>query len=243
MAKKDLTVTKSNALIEARYKLNVVEQKVILGCIALLDPRKAMPESITITADKYIQIYGGDMANAYRHLNAAADSLLERQVIIQVDKNVSHKAVWVSESHYDKHGGKLKLWLSPTIRSYLGGIKSNFTKYELNRIAQLNSSYSIRLFEILIRFNDTGERTVNLDKFREQLGLAPELYPRFPDFRRRVLDAAIKELNHKTNLVIEYQALKTGKKITAIKFDFHEAAQQILPLENLPPELEGLKLQ
>jgi plasmid replication initiation protein len=113
----------------------------------------------------------------------------------------------------------------------------------LNRIAQLNSSYSIRLFEILIRFNDTGERTVNLDKFREQLGLTPELYPRFPDFRRRVLDAAIKELNHKTNLVIEYQALKTGKKITAIKFDFHEAAQQILPLENLSPELEGLKLQ
>jgi hypothetical protein len=41
MAIKDLTVTKANNLIEARYKLDVIEQKVVLGCIAFIDPRKA----------------------------------------------------------------------------------------------------------------------------------------------------------------------------------------------------------
>jgi plasmid replication initiation protein len=68
--------------------------------------------------------------------------------------------------------------------------------------------------------------------------LSDDIYPKFADFKKRVLDAAVKELNNKTNLVIEYQTMKTGKKITAIKFDFEEAAQQKLPLDN-SLEFEG----
>jgi plasmid replication initiation protein len=238
MAIKDLTVTKANNLIEARYKLDVIEQKVVLGCIAFIDPRKAMPESVTLTVEQYMQIYGGDRSNAYKHLRMVANSLKKREVIIQDDEWVQHSAVWVSESKYYKQTGKLILWFSPTIRSYLADIKSKFTKYELNRIAQLNSSYSIRLFEMLIRFNDTGERIVSVKSFRQQIGLSDDIYPKFADFRKRVLDAAVKELNNKTNLVIEYQTMKTGKKITAIKFDFEEAAQQKLPLDN-SLEFEG----
>ncbi|MCG8029623.1 MAG: replication initiation protein [Candidatus Thiodiazotropha taylori] len=51
-------ISKSNALIEASYKLKTNEQRLVLACIAKIDSRHALPASgIKITAQEFADCY------------------------------------------------------------------------------------------------------------------------------------------------------------------------------------------
>ena len=78
------TVSKSNALIRASYRLTLAEQRVILACLAQVDSRKRMQnlntlelqtEGLTITAIEYAKLFELEMHTAYEQLQDAADRL------------------------------------------------------------------------------------------------------------------------------------------------------------------------
>ena len=50
-------------------------------------------------------------------------------------------------------------------------LEEKFTRYELKQISQLTSVYSIRLYELLIRWRSTGKLYVPIADLREKLGL------------------------------------------------------------------------
>jgi len=234
MKNKNLVVVKHNKLIEARYKLDLIEQRVVLACAAKIVNGKPMPDSLVLTAEEYVEFFKSDMSNAYKHLQMAAKKLKKRTVIIQDDSNVEHSAIWVSESKYFKKEGRVELWFSPSIRRYLSEISANFTRYDFKAITKINSNYAIRLYESITRFNDTGWWEISLHDLRWQLGLEEGMYSQFYNFKHRVLDGAVNELNKSTNLVINYNTIpdpNDKRKVAKIKFTFHEASQQKLPLE------------
>ena len=51
-------------------------------------------------------------------------------------------------------------------------------------------------------------------------------YNRFPDFRRFVLEKAQSEINELTDITIEFDPIKTGRKVTSIKFIIEEKYSQ-----------------
>lgn len=54
---------------------------------------------------------------------------------------------------------------------------------------------------------------IALDTLRGQIGILPEEYNRMCDFKRRVLDLAVKEINEKTDLSVAYTQNKKGKPL------------------------------
>ena len=52
-------------------------------------------------------------------------------------------------------------------------------------------------------------------------------YQAFKEFKRAVLDPAVKEVNQKTDCHFEYQAIKRGRKVAKIKFIYHSIGHQI----------------
>ena len=57
----------------------------------------------------------------------------------------------------------------------------------------------------------------DLEIFRGQLGLGVTDYKKMNDFKKRVLDLAVNEINDKTALKISYEQVKEGKKIVGFK--------------------------
>jgi hypothetical protein len=49
----NLSVTKSNYLVDASYKLTAQAQKLVLACLAKIDSRKDVPKEITITSQAH----------------------------------------------------------------------------------------------------------------------------------------------------------------------------------------------
>jgi len=222
----NLLVVKSNSLIDARYKLNVQAQKLLLACLGKMDSRpEAQPvKEITLTASEFSDLMGIDMKNAHRELYKAVDLLFKSTITLH-EGGEETELYWIQEKGKKLKGeGAVRLIWSDRVLKYICQLKGDFTKYRLRSIASLQSAHSIRIYEILMRFNSTGARVIHLDEFKSSLGIADK-YPLFKDLNKRVIKPSIEELNQRSDLIIEYDTIKKGRNVTALAFTFKQNKQ------------------
>lgn len=223
---KDLIVTRHNSLMEASYKLTLNEQRLLYLCVSQLDPRKPIPKEncFTVTAKEFSEQFGVSEKLVYKEIEEASKALAERWVRTH-DGKYREQFRWVFGVRYHDNEGKVTLGFSPWVIPYLTNIfNGQFTSLKLSQISELKSVYSIRLLEFLTQFKSTGRFIIELDRFKDRLGLKDE-YKRFYDLKRWVIEVAVKELREKSNLVVSWKAIKgsRGKAIKQLEFTFREA--------------------
>lgn len=224
-------VTKSNDLVMAAYKLTLNEQRLLLAAISQIDPRKPMPRPISITAQDFSEQYGIPLKHAYEALKEATSALYERD-IKTFDGRYKSRFRWVDRVDYLDGGGETKLFFTVHVQPYLVHLNKRFTTYELKRIADLTSTHSIRLFELLQQFRSTGFYTVSVAEFRELLELGPS-YERYSNLKLKVIDPAIAELREKSGLLVELKTEKKGRAINRLTFKFRDDDQMKLNFSDL----------
>ncbi|MCL7463200.1 replication initiation protein [Pseudomonas sp. NW5] len=224
-------VTKSNDLVMAAYKLTLNEQRLLLAAISQIDPRKPMPRPISITAQDFSEQYGIPLKHAYEALKEATSALYERD-IKTFDGRYKSRFRWVDRVDYLDGGGETKLFFTVHVQPYLVHLNQRFTTYELKRIADLTSTHSIRLFELLQQFRNTGFYKVGVAEFRELLELGPS-YERYSNLKLKVIDPAIAELREKSGLLVELKTEKKGRAINRLTFTFRDDDQMKLNFPDL----------
>ncbi len=226
-----LTVTKSNLLIDASYRLNVQAQKLVLACLSKIDsrPDSEPKKEIKLTAIEFSELMGIDIKNAHRELYKAADALFKSSILLR-DEHEETELYWIQKKVKKLRGeGAVTLVWSDEVLRYICQLKSRFTSYKLRNIASLQSGHSIRLYELLMRFNATNSRVIALDDFRSALGLEGK-YPQFKELNKFVIKLAVEELNQRSDLVITYETLKKGRTVTALAFTFKQNKQMKMDL-------------
>ena len=218
----NMSVTKSNTLVDASYQLNVQAQKLVLACLGKVDSRLAIPKEMTLTALEYSDLMG--IPNARRDLYKAADSLFDAVIILK-DEHEEVKLRWIQKGVKKLKGeGAVVITWTDEVLKYISSLQNRFTTYKLRHIAELQSSHSIRLYELLMKFSSTGERVIYLDDFKSALGISDK-YPTFKELNRRVIKASVDELNQRSDLVISYETIKKGRSVAALSFEFKKSAQ------------------
>lgn len=226
-------VVKDNSLINASYTLSLVEQRLIL--LAIIEARETgkgidTETFLEIHAQHYAERFHIDIKNTYAMLSEAVMTLFNRQVTyITVDekRNKPEKRVvrWVSGISYVEGAGIVKLRFAPEIVPLITKLEKNFTWYELMQVANLNL-YATRLYELLICWRRTGKTPViELNDFRSQVGLNENEYKAMCDFKKRVLEPAIKQINEHTDIKVKVEQHKTGRSITGFSFKFKPKQQ------------------
>ena len=107
-----------------------------------------------------------------------------------------------------------------------------FTQFDLLQIAKLKSKYSVILYELAKRYYSKDNPNINIpkmsiDEFRD-LTNTQDKYKRISNFKKKVLDVACEEISEKTNLNISYKTIKTGRRITDIKFKTNIEEKELL---------------
>ncbi len=218
----NLSVTKSNNLVDASYQLNVQAQKLVLACLGKIDSRSEIPKEITITALEYAELMG--IPNARRDLYKAADSLFDAVIILK-DEREEVKLRWIQKGVKKLKGeGAVVITWTDEVVKYISSLQSRFTTYKLRHIAELQSSHSIRLYELLMKFNSTGERIIYLDDFKSALGISDK-YTQFKILNRDVIKPSVEELNKRSDLIIKYETIKKGRSVAALSFEFKKDNQ------------------
>jgi plasmid replication initiation protein len=227
----DLIAYKSNALIEASYKMTLQEQRFLLVCIGRFNPQEENPEkTLTITAAEFYESFP-DMGrqHAETKLKEAIDRLWDRSVIIRGEKK-REEFRWIQyRVQYQTGEAKVKVTFSDAIMPYLTQLKGQFTRVVVKNVSSLSSAYSIRIYELLQQFRSTGDRMIAIDDFRSMLGLEDK-YPDFKILNRSLIKPAIKELNEKSDLSVTVDTVKQGRKVVALHFRFKEDRQIKMPL-------------
>ncbi|EBE8912552.1 replication initiation protein [Salmonella enterica] len=226
----DLIAYKSNALIEASYKLTLQEQRFLLVCISRLKSGESAPhpdeqKKMIITASEFYEAFP-DMGrqHAEAKLKEAIDRLWDRSIIIR-DDDKREEFRWVQNRvQYLKGEGKVQITFSDSVMPYLTQLKGQFTKVIIKNVSSLSSTHSIRIYELLQQFRSTGDRTISIDDFRSMLNLSDK-YKDFKSLNRALIKPAIAELNEKSDLAVTVETVKNGRSVVALRFKFKEDKQ------------------
>lgn len=218
-------VVKSNRLNTAIQNLSLAEIRLIQ--LAIIDSREhnkglSSDTPLRIDAMRYAEVFNVSKQTAYEALIDAETNLFERRFTFMDERDLKIKSRWISQAVYLAGEGAIEVIFTPAVVNEITrihGIEQFFTKYTLEQTAQLKSLYAVRLYELLIQWREARKTPVfKLDIFREQLGLGVDDYKRMSDFKRRVLDASVKEINDKTDIMISYTQEKQSTTITGFKF-------------------------
>ena len=226
-------IVKDNALITASHKLGEVEQRLIL--LAILKGRKYCDsveqlrgKELIIHADDYIGCFGGTQQGAYKALKQAVIGLYRAEWGYKYINDKGNKVVryerFTQSAQYVEGEGTVSFRFADAIIPMLVELERNFTTYEIKQVAELSSSYAMRLYEFFIQHLDKktgkGWLDISLDDLRFRFGLLPAEYKRMFDFKKYVLDCSIDDLNKNTDLTATYTQRKQGRVIVGFRFDF-----------------------
>jgi plasmid replication initiation protein len=223
-------VVKDNALMNASYNLDLVEQRLIL--LAIVEARESgkginANDPLTVHAESYINQFGVARQTAYQALKDACDDLFARQFSYQEinergnTENVRSR--WVSEVRYVDAEATVKLIFAPVVIPLITRLEERFTQYEMKQISELSTGYAIRLYELLICWRTTGKTPViELSDFRQKMGVLDSEYQRMHDLKKRVLEPALEQINEHTDITATYEQHKKGRVITGFSFKFKQ---------------------
>lgn len=225
-----------NRLLNAITDLELNERRLIMFLSPLV--RKAVDADptqriFTVAVKDFTNEYGLKGKYLYKELETIADSILEKVFFFWYDYkgNQAKKGVsWVSECDYVENEGLVKIKLDDTVIEMLTVFdKANpFTKYERKMIVNLGS-YGIVLFELIAScmHQQYKQKAYTVEYLRAKFNCT-ETYESIYDFRRYVIDKAIKDIEAHTPYRISYIQNKKGRVIHEIVFSFEDIREKAL---------------
>ena len=224
----DLEVKKADIIVRARYKLNPLSLKFITTLIAGLKRSDDINEVYKFRVKEFQELTKLKRKDLYWAIKEALKELLEKPIYIPKGKDVNDNSFlmlnWVASAEYKEGEGVVEFEISNKLRPYLLEAKEKFLKYKLENILPLKSSYVIRLYEILkdwlelnSRYGNKAEKIISLNEFREILEI-PRSYQYSSHIKKLILEKAKKEFEKHTDILFEYEEIKTGRKVTHLKF-------------------------
>ncbi|WP_352339553.1 replication initiation protein RepM [Psychrobacter sp. 16-MNA-CIBAN-0192] len=223
-------VSKSNVLIEASYTLNLVAQRLIV--LAIIKARNQGELSKVgslhrITAIEYQAHFGCALPMAYESLKSACKSLYESDFVwIGEDEDGDPQEIssrFVQRAAYNEGKGYVEVMFGNDIIPLITRLSREYTEYELIQIRNLNSVYALRVFEALMQWRMVGKTPlITIGNLRKRLGVEDHQYKTMSNFKTRVLDLAVSQINDHTDITAAYEQHKTGRKVTGFTFSFKQ---------------------
>lgn len=125
--------------------------------------------------------------------------------------------------------GTMMVSISDEMMPYLYEFNKNGTTIlKYNLLKMFDSFHSLRIYELIMRWQNTKHKKVviELGDLKEKLGVSGK-YKAFKDFEAKTLAVAKKEINEKSDVLMDYKKLALGeakgkgrKPITHIEFSF-----------------------
>jgi plasmid replication initiation protein len=212
-------IRKHNKIIESKYaSLTEREKKLLALVISQIKNDDESFNTYAIPAHEIRKALDLDSDRIYEQLKEIALKLKKRTVLIEDLKDKS----WEIFSYVDKalyKNGVLHIRLHSDLAPYLLNLYKDYTPLQLGIILSLKGTYTLTLYEWLKKWSNIGERTISVFEMREKLGVHDiKSYDNFAEFKRRILEPAIKDINEKSDLTFTYTTHKTAQKITELTF-------------------------
>lgn len=227
----NIMVRQHNKFVAAPYSVDFTshEFKLIeymISLIKIIDKNlieSKIHKEFTFSASEISKILNTHLSRVVKDADKLADSITSKKIIekqVDVNGNVQEFSYIpiISYANYSK--GIFKFSLNYYVLKYFIDINTNFTEFQLRYLLSLTTAYSGKLYKMLLQYKNIGHRTFDITELKEQFGLLDK-YPQFGNFKQKIIDPSICYINEKTDLFVEYQELKIGRKVEKLEFKFY----------------------
>ena len=235
----------SYILTTAKYNYSVYEKRILYRIIELMQEYtkgKLLNERYSITKTMFddidvimpISAFLKDEKDQNYTRTKKALLSLNRKIIQYEDKETWAAFNLIERPVVHKMGDNISFRISPTIAKAFLDFSKGFSKYELKTAMSFKSEYSMRFYELL------SEQKSPIIYSIENLKIMFKVenkYKLTANFINKVIAPAKRELDEKSPYSFEYKPIKTGRKITSVKF------YPIYQPKNRDMSIEAKKLQ
>lgn len=223
IVKKDCNklVVKHNKLIEFKGRMTTNELKLfslIIADVREQQQRQFEEYQIDISVLQETTKHN----DFYNYIKEVALKLENKRIVVDglTEKNKKYFTTirLINKPRFVEGSNRLTIDIDKDLIPYIIDLKREFTRYEIENILRLNSNYSIRIYELVKQYENIGLREIKIQDLRHYLGIEDSEYKRFYDFEKRVLEVAKEGINEHTDIIIDYEKVKTGRRITSIIF-------------------------
>lgn len=210
---KEMIVRKSNSLIQkSRFSLSLQEQKIILYIISKIKPFDTEFKECSFTVKEFCETCNIDISSGknYDDIKNAIKNIADKSIWVNIE-GADVLLRWIEKARIQDN--IIIIRIDDDMKPFLLELNSNFTMYELVWTLHFKSKYSIRLYELVksIHYFELRpySRIYTLEELKTLLGA--ENYD-YSNFKLRVLDVAIKEINTVSDKIVSYKVVKRIKK-------------------------------
>lgn len=218
-------VVQSNMMIEAKQQLGLTAAKIMRMAIMQIQPEDKVFKPYVVSIKQLSKMFGIDSSNLYRDIDKISDELTGT---IQFKTESKSKDPWAkipitSICCYDPEKG-FAIQLNERLKPYLLGLKQQYSQIEDAEYNNFTSVYGLRIFEIIlsrIYMKVLPEEGTHVDIPIQLIKEATdtEKYTDSTDFKRKVLDIAVANINQNTSYRVSYERLKVNSgKYDTVRF-------------------------
>ena len=224
----DKIVAQHNALVNARFSFVPLQMRLFLALLSRISlDDTEFKEHIIPVSELLFERHGG---SANQQIDEMCDDITSFKLYIEILEDGTRKRrrrpkydyiPLMAKAGYDGELGGIVAAFNPLIMPYLLQLRAsgNFTLVDLDELRKLKSPSSVRIYWLLKEYSDFGQRTVTSEQLRFMLNIAENEYPRFSNFKARVLDRAQLELA-RTDMPFTYELERQNQLVQRIKFLF-----------------------
>ena len=215
-------VKADNAFFRVRCKVkNVIATRIVMAFASLVD-ESDLNENKRFLKYKIdaSSIFDGIDAggNYYNQLREAAYTLIDQK--LEQRKHKNHFKVYTLFSTIEYENGSITGEFHSDLLPFFLGLKKQFTRMSLSQYLKLPSIYSQKLFGYLTSWAGTPEVEISVLDLHEMLDTPESLRKNFTELRRWVLEKAHKDITGLTPLRYEWEPVKKGRAVVAVRFIF-----------------------
>jgi plasmid replication initiation protein len=218
-ARQRMVVQANDFVRHARNQMSAQELDIIYFWISKIKPTDADFNDITFTVEELCEICGiNESGKNYSDVKKAVKSIADKSCWVEMKNGAEWLVRWLDLAIIEPNSGTMTIRLGQSIKPFLLHLINigNYSQAELINFLALRSKYGKRLYEILKSYENLIEYTFEIDALKKIL--CSEKYDMYKDFRVKVLDVAIKEINDFGDISVTYTIIKKGKKAHKIKF-------------------------
>lgn len=205
-------VKQSPALINAGYSLTVVETDLIMKLISEIKNEDMEFWTFRFTVPELEKALGRNLDQPT--LKEIGRNLLKKPLTIDSANGDWLICNWISSFKYVKKSGTIEARFDPNLQPYLLEFKQ-FVKTELRYIFQLPSGYAKRIYSIMKQWEKVGSYEVDVAHWQKILEV-PKSLNTYSNFKLKVIEPAKEHINALTDITVDYEEIKEGKKVVAL---------------------------
>jgi len=214
--------------------MSIVHHDFRLGEFKILKLILQNMDSTTKISKVYEEDMKEELGISSNAMHVVVDTLLNRTIQLNIPDGSILIGKWIIGFSKPVDKSLYEFRLDEVIIPYLEDLKTSLKQYDPENALKLNNEYSLRMYELCVSEGASGVFEASIEMLRDIVGeLKEDQYKLYADFKRKILIRAIDEVSEKTDIAIELEEIKEGRKVVSVKFIVNPKKSRQLTLSDV----------